>query len=1554
MNITVRVVAAQALAQSRAVQKELRGINAAAMGGAGGVGGLNAAMGGAGLMKFGKNLQWTGRQLQYNFTLPIVLAGVAATKWANDNEAAMTRVRKVYGDGTESAGQLDAELNALRRSFELLSSRFGIHQDEVIDIAGSWAQAGSAGVALANATRLTMEAMILGEVDAEKATTGLIAIQAIFGLQTVDLTGKTYDLRQALADMNAIENTTSIKMSDLIDVLSRAGGVAVTAGIGIRELSAMAASLVPAAGSGAQAGNGLRTMISRILAPTKEAVQVLHEMGIEVNSTTWQMKNGHERVLALAEAFAELDDNQKAQVSSIVSSRWQINRFDILMRDVLDPVGNYARALNATATPAKALATYTRELTTYLRSTPQAFKILTTQLQNALAKAILPMLPAFIAILTRITQMVDAFTNLDPAIQQLILGFLAFIAIVGPIAKLVGSIIELFALLGPAIMFVLRPILAVIAGFLSFKALVIGAVIAAVAALIYIFRDELAPVVDFVLAQFYKLPQGIQDVFILIVKTVSRAVLAVYEWLSYLNPFARHSPSLVDQVKLGVDTILNDYARLNGIGGILRNALAAIEQFKAATGTVGRNLDAKNYAAQRKEIVAVAPNAGPAVDAIIGSIMEMQGALDLVNVELQQQQTLVDGLRDQIDTVMKPYNEAIWQNEMAQKRLRLELLKMEQAGQSIDGVRDKLSDLKYDIDALRSGRQELELGGAGADILRVYDSEIDSLEKQRAAIEASGAAAENTKEQLDRLNLEGQILELEKDVKFDPQLHELELQEDKLRDLESVYNDISGAISDMEGALSGFISKANTVKDQENLLPEGADFPDVDQGFGLGREGGLPEIDEFNKQLEDELAKAMEDLGKIDLFKPIKDGWNKLWANIKEEVSPILEPIVGAIQEKLSGISFDAGDIGSGITDFFEGIGKKIKKSGFRDAWEDMEDIFGNMDQLFEPIGNVIGIVIDKVVELGAAIGDELKNWGELGEPLVRAFQNIAKILTPALKLIVAIVILAFKAIAPYVKFVFDVIIARIRGALEIIRGIIKLVLAIINGDWGDAWDAILTIVDGIWDILYGTVKAGIELVAAPFMWLYDVLLKDILEKFVAVLILSFKGMLTTIKKIWDAIGTAIQWVWKNVILPVWNAIKSVWEGTLKPVLDTMLSVFKTVWDGIGRAIDYVWNNVIKKVFDAIKTAIDTLGMAFMWLRDQVITPVWNGIQSIISGAWNGIKSVMETGINALITVFNFLASGVNVIARALGLGIEIPEIGKVNLGGGGSAADPMSANPGVGWGPGMAKGGMIPPAPEGGFFGTQARAIVNEGSKIHREFVIPTDPRYRSRAMDLFKMLGMDLGVPMMAKGGVVPGMAAGGIPGPIDDVLGGFIGGAIGLAKDAAGAVKAFWDIISKVVSTISDMGLGFLKKGANFLKDMVVDWAKEQISKIPGVGLLGDVVGGVTDVGGAIVGGAADVGGAVLSAPGKLAGLLGAQGLVLGPNIPGLANGGIVMPSPGGTVVRLAERGVPEMVKPLSAGIGGGGESYNFYGDMSFPNITSGDDSAKFISNLKLLAG
>jgi TP901 family phage tail tape measure protein len=269
INLVVQMQAAQALAALQKMGNQLDALTAAEKRAAAGTNGHESAMqrwmrtG----TKFGNQLQWTGRQLQYNWTLPILASGTAMGAWALANEKATKRVAKVYGDlqlpqeiGTDG---VQRELDALSKSFVQLSNRYGQAQSEVINIAADWAAAGASGVALAKDTEISLKAMVLGEMDATEATSALISIQAQYGLSAEGLS-------DTLNELNIVENQTGISMQGLIEGFERTAGVARNAGIGTGELAAMLAAMVPAAGSAANAGNGLRTIISRLLAPTNE------------------------------------------------------------------------------------------------------------------------------------------------------------------------------------------------------------------------------------------------------------------------------------------------------------------------------------------------------------------------------------------------------------------------------------------------------------------------------------------------------------------------------------------------------------------------------------------------------------------------------------------------------------------------------------------------------------------------------------------------------------------------------------------------------------------------------------------------------------------------------------------------------------------------------------------------------------------------------------------------------------------------------------------------------------------------------------------------------------------------------------------------------------------------------------------------------------------------------------------------------------------------------------------------------------------------------------
>lgn len=1799
LNINIRVNSAAANAQVNQLRNNLNTLNSSVGSSMGGLAGFNTSLGRmSGLERFGKNLQWTGRQLEFNFTLPLVLAGGAATKFALDNERAMVGVRKVYGDLEDDAAMLSAELNALAKSFELLSTRFGVHQAEVIEIASAWAQAGAAGVGLAKATRLTLEAMILGEMDSVRATEGVIAVQAAYRLSTDQL-------RDALGQLNIIENQTSISFSGLIDVITRAGGSARSAGIDLRHLAAMAATLVPATGSATQAGNALRTIISRLMAPTQDSADVLALMGLNIYDASWQASNGTQRFEMLARAFDGLTQSQKTVVSSFVASRWQVNRFDILLGDLALALNEatrsqsvYAKALEATggaivdeADRLRVNAVYARELSVALSSTPKAFDILTNSIRNSMAKAILPMLPAIVGLLAQIAKLLNWFSQLDPGVQQLTLSMLLLLAAIGFFTRYLGSFILLFTTLakglaavralalgltssqialagatnvanmsllrqhgilgllfismwrlirlpfnligaallslGPIVLYLSRAVLAfgtvlgrvlgvgmaaaaragvagvvasmvgmvttiarVIAGLpailvqvgafirlalagaftgftvtfitaartitltwyglsavltgvwmtttaalsrmwmafvlflqrtmslrVMFAGLVSGATrafilvrlgfaglvsfvvraapllgrallspwglaVAAIAVILYALRRQIRQAVEWIIREFARLPQAILNI-----------AKAVWRALQYINPFARHSPSLVDSVRLGVNTILDEFERLNGIADVIYEAIEAFEAFNAATAGGTREARMLGYQKDKEDILAVSPNAGPQIDRLIDSIFQMEEALQAVGEEIRRQEQYIEDWADSIEAAMKPINDAIFENEMAQKRLRLEILKLEQAGHTADEFKDKMAAIAGEMEMLRAESTELRLAGAGSDILGNYDSQLATLEAEHNALQGMKSPIEDLQDQLRELQIQEEIMRLERDLEFDPQLRALDEERKKLDDLKNGYRDIESAINDMEAALrqaaaaSRELTEARKPKEEELSRAEElflaageGDFevPGGETVAGLGREGGLPDIEAFNEELQKELDAALADMGKIDIFGPIKDAWKKAWGWIKDNVGPYVQPAIEAIQGFFEGR--DWGKTFGPINTAFDAVGTAIK-------W--------TWDNILQPVFSTIGDMIKRATDV---IGPELAKWAPLWSKAVEAVQHVWNVISFVVGAIVALIVKAmgdsdsafrtgWDAILAVVKFVWDIIVDVIKIALQIIRGVISLVLDLINGDFGKVFGDIMTIVDAAWDFIYLVTSTVLKVIF------------NIVEFILGGVWDVFKVAARGIQNVWDFMWGAVKWAWDNIGEPVFKAIGWFIEHVLVPAFRFGNRIITEIWNGIANAIRWAWDHVISPTFNWFKEGIDRLADSLNWFKDHVVDPVWNGIKEIIKGTWNVIAGIIEGGINGFIKAFNLLARGINIITDAINFGPTLSMMDEVRI-------------------PRFAKGGI--PAYDaqgsGGIF-NRATAIIGEGSKVYPEYVIPTDPRYRSNAERLYT----DLSTKLFASGGVV------GQEPRTGDGLGDFIEGAVNIGKSIVGGgfgvVKAFWDLMTKLPGLIRSIVQEIPKGAAKFIGNNVIDWAKnlikegifkdkDELGGNPGWQKMWEILkarfpwatlysayrpGSVTVSGNQSyhsLGRAIDVDpstdiaewirgtyrqstkeliyspmgnrqlkdGSDYFYTGAVRDMhwdhvhwaMAKGGLIPYSGIPSLADGGIIMPRPGGTLIRAGERGQAEMVKPLPHDMSGGDTHYHFYGDLEFPNVTKPSDAQKFLENLTALAG
>lgn len=1485
MNIQIRILAAQAQRTLAQLNRQIGQLSfSSATKSAGMFGG---ALGGMRIDRVGSQMQWLGRQIEYNFTLPLTLAGTAATKMALDNEAAFTRITKVYGDATHGAQFYHAELDSLKKAFVALSNQFGIAQEDTLNIAADWAAAGASGLALAKSVQLTMKTMVLGELDAATATQSLIAIQAQYG-QTIDQLGETINI------LNMVENQTGISMKGLIEGFSRTAGVARASGVSVRELAADLAALTPATGSAANAGNALKTIFSRMLSPTQQTSEVLRLMGINTHSMAWESSNAQEKLLLMAKSFNSLSDAQKGFVSSIIASRYQVNRFEVLMRELISSNGYYQRALQSTADMSAVYKQAQKELNAVLSSNPQRLKIIWTTLQNAMADVIQPLIPMVLYLATALQNLVTWFSNLNPAVQKFVLIALALLAAVGPVVRYLGALQVLVFELAKVFRFVVIPFQAMaflfrylialpiqlfftgfaaamrtmaavttaawpaIAGafrvglFLVQEALIVGAkiagdlwrmwllslqsvatffwtvmagiwragsfalstitsagfalvrrayvaglvavqetliafsafsgriwrmitltpllfmrtmwtgiitgftriipairvastaivaalsgpwgiAIAVVIALILIFWKQIKQawqaginflrgntaavgnafkplaraaqaVRDVVIRAFNALPSGIQRALLAVVRTIAAAARAIAHFFSYINPWARHSPSLVDNVRSGVAEIKRQFESLTGVGSAFALAGADLQAFAAAVRAVNRSVEANHYAEIRKDLVAMAADAVGPFDRLLKELYTLEDQLGSVKTALDAQQAVVDNLKTQLDAA----NDAL----QAQKDI------MDQMKATADDYSDTLNRINGDIEVLTGSRAALREAGAGSDILGPLDQQLQALKDQKKGINDQLTAAQKAyndqKKLVDDLTAARDKLQASYD-----------LEQQKLQAIQDAYDKIQQRIQDITSAINDFASAADTLKQAAGKTDQtasdfaagaGANFPDVGGGGGLGREGGIADqaaaIDDFTKQIQDETKKLF---GMFNFLDPIKKAWNAAWNWVKSTFGPLGSLIVGFFKSA------------------FSGVGGAISSIDFSGWWAGIKSLGDSVVGFFQAVWRLLGPPLKQIGKVfqdafGRAmdkIGPALAKFKDLWEPLQKLWQEIVPILKVIGAILGGVLLFAINIIAnvlanvlgPVLNFIIDIITA----VIDILRGLIEFIVGVFTGDWSLAWKGIKDIFGGIWDaiwsliknfglLVWGLVKGIVMGIVNFFVWLWDELVgHSIIPDIINAIMAWFQKGADFLKMIWNAIAAALGWIWDNILKPVFQKMGDGWK-MLVGWISAGVDFVKQRWEDFKNGI-IALNNKVKEIVAAIiakwnefKLGIQVIIAIVKGYIDDFINKVLgikNRISNAFSGIFDGLKNAFKSAVNWIIGKWNSLSFGVGPFK------MDTPNI------------------------PYLAKGGK-----------TDGVAIVGEGRRQYPEFVIPTDPQYRKRAWALFEELGNALGV--------------------------------------------------------------------------------------------------------------------------------------------------------------------------------------------------------------------
>lgn len=272
----------------------------------------------------------------------------------------------------------------------------------------------------------------------------------------------------------------------------------------------------------------------------------------------------------------------------------------------------------------------------------------------------------------------------------------------------------------------------------------------------------------------------------------------------------------------------------------------------------------------------------------------------------------------------------------------------------------------------------------------------------------------------------------------------------------------------------------------------------------------------------------------------------------------------------------------------------------------------------------------------GADVGGlgDLGSMGDIGDLGLGKLKDTIKELNPLTQLSTSLI---WGLIGALVALKLGIDPLKSLGIGLAIAGIVLAIQGIVAYIQDPSWANFLTILGGI-----GLIVAGIAIAIGPI----PALITGI------VLLIGAIGL--AVYKNWDKIKAVLakvgNWIYSNIIEPVVNYFKGLWES-IKEIFAPVIEFFKPIFEAIIAIILVVIQtiiNYVKTVATNIKTTIDNIkqiiGLIVSFVKDKILTPIVDNITTRI----NTLKSKISAFVTAIKNYFsplvNFFSNIVNKI----------------------------------------------------------------------------------------------------------------------------------------------------------------------------------------------------------------------------------------------------------------------------------------------------------------------
>jgi TP901 family phage tail tape measure protein len=403
--------------------------------------------GSTGLINWGKNTQWAGRQLTVGLTVPLIAFGAAAQKAFREADQELVRLTKVYGGlaATSSADLAQVRKDVSATAKEIASS-YGVAYKETIALAADLAATGQQGNDLIAATQQTTRLAVLGEVDRQEAMKATLAIQNAFKQNTDELTA-------SIDFLNAVENQTSTSLADLTEAIPKAGPVVKSLGGDVKDLALYLTAMKEGGVNASEGANAIKSAMASLINPTKVATEQFMGFGIDLKGiVNDNAGNLTETIMGLQSALDQLNPLDKSRAIEQLFGKFQFARMSALFENLGKSGSQTLQVMDLMKASAVDLAGISeRELKMITESASGQFKRAWAAVQADLATVG----EQFLRISTKVLKVVDAIINFFKALPGPVKTFLNAL---GGITAIAGPLIMMAGVMGNFIGYVVKGI----------------------------------------------------------------------------------------------------------------------------------------------------------------------------------------------------------------------------------------------------------------------------------------------------------------------------------------------------------------------------------------------------------------------------------------------------------------------------------------------------------------------------------------------------------------------------------------------------------------------------------------------------------------------------------------------------------------------------------------------------------------------------------------------------------------------------------------------------------------------------------------------------------------------------------------------------------------------------------------------------------------------------------------------------------------------------------------------------------------------------------------